>query len=504
LTVQSEPATIAAVTAGLRRFGRRPALVDAAGQVTEYADLVSASARLGNALFAEGLKPGDRFAFFLPNGRRIVECYLACATSGIVGVPLAARVTLDDMEHQLRDSGALVLVYDEKATAVIDAMRERIPALRTIGEESLSRLQAAVGDELPPTTARPDDPFCVMFTGGTTGVSKAAVLTQGGWACCVIDTVAQLDLQASDRHAVVLPMTHAAWFTLAAHLHVGAVTHLRVDWNPKSYLELVERERLTTLHMIPTLLGDLVEVIGEEDVSSARLLTVAGSPMPIEMYRRARSVFGDILGNIYGLTEATGPVTYLLPGDMSDEKIRSGGRAGRFIEIDIRDVREDVQEADGGPRVGEIALRGPQITPGYLNRPDETAAAFEDGWFCTGDVGYLDDDGFLFILDRKKDMIKSGGFNIYPKEIEEVLYRHPSVFEAAVIGLPDPRWIEVVTAVAAVSDPSIGAAELESHCREHLPAYKVPKAIHLLAALPRTDFGKFDKKQLQHRFSAPG
>jgi acyl-CoA synthetase (AMP-forming)/AMP-acid ligase II len=341
-----------------------------------------------------------------------------------------------------------------------------------------------------------------MFTGGTTGVSKAAILTHGGWACCVIDTVSQLGLQASDRHAVVLPMTHAAWFTLAAHLHVGAVTHLPLSWDPKRYLELVERERLTTLHMIPTLLGDLVEVVGVHDVSSARLLTVAGSPMPLEMYRRARRVFGDILGNIYGLTEATGPVTYLLPDDMTDEKIRSGGRAGRFIEIDIRDEQEDAENAYGGVRVGEIALRGPQITPGYLNRPEETSAAFVDGWFCTGDIGYLDADGFLFILDRKKDMIKSGGFNIYPKEIEEVLYRHPSVFEAAVIGLPDPRWIEVVTAVVAVNDPSIGVAELESHCREHLSGYKVPKAIHLLAALPRTDFGKFDKKQLQHRFSA--
>jgi acyl-CoA synthetase (AMP-forming)/AMP-acid ligase II len=494
---------MAALVAGLRAYGDRPALVDASGRATEYADLVADSTRLGNALLADGLQAGDRFAFFLPNGRRIVECYLACATSGIVAVPLAARLTLDDMEQQLRDSGARVLLYDESATAVIDTLRDRIPALRTIGEGSLSQLEEGVGDELPETTLGPEDPFCVMFTGGTTGVSKAAVLTQGGWACCVIDTVSQLGLQASDRHAVVLPMTHAAWFTLAAHLHVGAVTHLPLKWDPKQYLELVERERLTTLHMIPTLLGDLVEVVGEEDVSSARLLTLAGSPMPLEMYRRARRVFGDILANIYGLTEATGPVTFLLPDDMTDEKIRSGGRAGRFVEIDIRDEREDAENAYGGVRVGEIALRGPQITPGYLNRPDETSAAFKDGWFCTGDIGYLDADGFLFILDRKKDMIKSGGFNIYPKEIEEVLYRHPSVFEAAVIGLPDPRWIEVVTAVVAVNDPSIGAAELESHCREHLSGYKVPKAIHLLAALPRTDFGKFDKKQLQHRFSAP-
>lgn len=488
-----EPRTMAAFVAGIAGFGERPAMIDPSGATVTYEELVAGAERLAGALAAAGVGKGDRFAFLLPNGTRIVECHLACAVSGVTGVPLAARLTVDDLEQQLRDAGATLLLHDAASAETAAALRERIPELHTA-------VELPDGDAPPDPGITPEDPFCVMFTGGTTGASKAAVLTHEGWACCVLDTVEQLALVSDDRHAVMLPMTHAAWFTLAAHLHVGAVTHVLDRWDPKAYLALVQRDRLTMLHMIPTLLGDVLAAYDGEDVSSARLLTVAGSPMPIEMYRRAREVFGDILANIYGLTEATGPVTYLLAADMDEDRIRSGGRTGRYVEIGILDGEAD--HAYDGATVGEIALRGPQLTPGYLNQPEENAAAFRDGWFRTGDVGYVDDEGFLFILDRKKDMIKTGGFNVYPKEVEEVLYRHAGVQEAAVIGLPDPKWIEAVAAVVVTADASTTAEELSAFCRQHLAAYKVPKAIHLTDALPRTAFGKFDKKALQRELCA--
>ena len=492
----------------LTRFGERPAVVTDDDTIT-YARLVSDANRLANALEGLGIQPGERLAFMLPNGYRILCCYAACATSGIVGVPVGTRSKAREVAYQLADSGAVALVYDPAHAGLIEEVRGDLAHVRHFicdgpSDRALSceGLLEGAGDDHPAHAPRAEDPFCIMYTGGTTGTSKAAVQTQRAWAACLLDSVDQLGYRADDHHAVVLPMTHAAWFTLGAHLLVGARTHILRRWDAHAYLELVEREQLTTLHLIPTLLGDLLAEArtATADLTSARLLTLAGSPVPLEMYERGRSLFGDIIGNIYGLTEAAGPVTFLRPSEMDATRIRSGGRLGRYVELTILD-----QEDETGDGLGEICLRGPQITPGYHNRPDENARAFRDGWFCTGDIGYLDGDGFLFIVDRKKDMIKSGGFNVYPKEVEEVLYEHPAVREASVFGIPDARWIEAVIA-AVVVDPSneTDAGSLMTHCRERLSAYKLPKAIHVERALPRTAFGKFDKKALQRRYAPAG
>ncbi|HYC82122.1 MAG TPA: acyl-CoA synthetase, partial [Solirubrobacterales bacterium] len=189
----------------------------------------------------------------------------------------------------------------------------------------------------------------------------------------------------------------------------------------------------------------------------------------------------------------------LLPAEMNEERLRSGGRVGRGVELRIEPDPDAPPESAG---TGEIMLRGPQLTPGYLNRPEETAAAYRDGWFATGDVGYLDEDGFLYIVDRKKEMVKTGGFNVYPKEVEEAIYAHPDVVEAAVFGVPDRRWIEALTA-AVVTRPgaALEGEEIRAFCRGRLAGYKVPKTVHVVEALPRTNFGKFDKKALQKRYA---
>jgi len=503
------PIAIGQMIADQARFGERTALV-AGGRRLTYAELLERAERLAAGLRELGVEPGQRFAFLLPNGFEIVTAYYGCALSGIVGVPLATRLTDEDLVHQLADSGAVAVLFDEQFASRVETVHDRAPGVRhwigfaavpgAISPEGVlagaapeSSLGGAVVDRL-------DDPFCVMFTGGTTGVSKAAIQTQRAWGACIADTVEQLGIEAGDRHAVVLPMTHAAWFTAAAHLAVGAETHLLERWDPVALLELTEAVRLTKLHMMPTLLGDLLTALGERptDVSSVGLLSLAGSPIPLDLYRRARAAFGEVIANIYGLTEAAGPVTYLVPAELNEDRLRSGGRTGRYVEIEIADEGADEE----GHTVGEVRLRGPQLTPGYLNRSEETAAAYEGEWFCTGDIGYLDEDGFLFIVDRKKDMVKTGGFNVYPKEIEEVLYEHPAVVEAAAFGVPDPRWIEAVTAVVVLDAPEAAtAAEIVDFCRQRLSAYKVPKAVYLTDALPRTGFGKFDKRALQEQYS---
>ncbi len=482
--------------------GDRTALVVGDRHVS-YAELAETSDRLANALLALGIRPGERLAFAYPNGVEIVACYLACAKSGIVGVPLARRLTEEEAEFELRDSGAVAVVCPgEWASRMLAGRRDSLPALRrVIRDDELGALLAGASAAPPQVELAPEDPFCVMYTGGTTGTAKAAVQTQASWGACV-ETVAEVwGLTPEDRHVLVLPMTHVAWFTCAACLHAGARVTVMPEWDPDAVLRTAAEQRATTLNMIPTMLGDLlgaVERSGGADLSSLRLLTVAGSSMPLEMFHRARRAFGPIIGNIYGMTETSGPVTYLLPQDMREDTILSGGRPGKYVELAVLDG--DDRPTDG-TEPGEIGLRGPQITAGYLGRSDETADALRGGWFHTGDIGYVDDDGFVYIVDRKKDMIKSGGFNVYPKEIEEVLYRHPDVIEAAVIGLPDPRWIEAVHAVVVVRRGSAAdAGLLDAHCRAELSGYKVPKAIHFAGSLPRTPVGKFDKRALRREY----
>lgn len=502
-------ATMGEMVRALERFADRPALVtEEEGELT-YADLLALTHHFANGLLAAGLEPGDRFAFLLPNGARIVAAYYACATTGIVGVPLGTRLLEDDLVHQLTDSGAVAVMYAPEFAEKAAGLAPRVPGVRLwIGgpegpgaKPAIEDFFAAADDADPGIEVGPDDPYCVMYTGGTTGVSKAAIQTQESWAFCIRDTVDQLGIVAGDRHAVVLPMTHAAWFTAAAHLEAGARTHLLVRWDPEELLALTEAERLTKLHMLPTLLGDLLTVAERDrpDVSSVGLVSLAGSPIPLEMYRRAQAIFGEVICNIYGLTEASGPVTYLLPADMNEERLKSGGRTGTGVEVRIEADPEAPPENAG---IGEILLRGPQMTPGYLNRPEETAAAYEGEWFHTGDIGYVDEDGFLYIVDRKKEMVKTGGFNVYPKEVEEALYAHPDVIEAAVFGVPDPKWIEALQACVVLrAGAETSGGELREFTRTGVAGYKVPKEIHVVDALPRTNFGKLDKKVLQQRYA---
>jgi acyl-CoA synthetase (AMP-forming)/AMP-acid ligase II len=479
------------------------------GRHVSYGELAARSDRLANALGELGIRKGERVAFAYPNGDEIVVCYLACAKSGVVGVPLARRLTEEEAEFELRDSGAVAVICPGEWADYMLGGRDRLPGLRHVirdggdaaDDVDLAALLAAASPEPPAVELAPEDPFCVMYTGGTTGTAKAAVQTQASWAACVDTVVDVWAITPEDRHVIVLPMTHVAWFTCAAYLHAGGRVTVLPQWDPAAVLRTVAEQQITTLNMIPTMLGDLltaVERAGETDLSSLRLLTVAGSSMPLEMFHRARRAFGRIVGNIYGMTETSGPVTYLLPQDMREDTILSGGRAGKYVELAV--LGDDDRPTDG---TGEIGLRGPQITTGYLDRPEESAAALAGGWFHTGDIGYVDDDGFVYVVDRKKDMIKSGGFNVYPKEVEEVLYRHPDVLEAAVIGLPDARWIEAVHAVVVVREGAgTDAADLAGHCRAALARYKVPKAIHLAGALPRTPVGKFDKRALRREYGA--
>ncbi|MES2481096.1 MAG: AMP-binding protein [Pseudomonadota bacterium] len=460
-----------------------------------YGELDAHVNRFAAALLGLGLKPGDLFAFLLPNCAEVLYTYMACARTGIVGLPLSQRISGAELAFQVKDSGAKALLYARDFAKLVAERREALSHLPHLLDEDFIHEVSLSDAPAPDVRPNATDPFCVMYTGGTTGKSKAAVQSHQSWMCALETSVEQWGLSASDRHLIVLPMSHAAWYTAGATLLAGGSVTIVKHWDPHLVLQLVERHRITTLNMIPTMLNDLISAFEAQprDVSSIRLLTVAGSVLPIATYERSRAIFGEAIGNVYGLTELAGPVTFLLPSHMAEGKFRSVGKIGKHIEMALLDD-------DGKPSPshrGELGLAGPQVTLGYLNNPDETRNAFAGRWFKTGDVVEVDGEGFLYVVDRKKDMIKTGGFNVYPSEVEQVLYRHPAVLEAAVIGVPDEKWSEALHAVVVVrADAGCTAQDIMSFCRTGLAGHKVPKEIHFVQKLPRTHFGKFDKPRI--------
>ena len=465
------------------------------GRRISYGELNAHANRFAVALLGLGLRAGDLFAFLLPNSPEMLYIYIACARTGIVGLPLSQRISGAELAFQVKDSGARALLYGRDYAGLVEERRAELTHLaHQLSEDFIHQVALSDTPSLD-IQLNASDPFCVMYTGGTTGQSKAAVQSHQSWMCSLETSVEQWALSASDRHLVVLPMSHAAWYTAGATLLAGGSVAIVKHWDPHRVLELVERHRITTLNMIPTMLNDLIGAFDARarDVRSIRLLTVAGSALAIATYQRARAIFGEVIGNIYGLTELAGPVSFLLPSQMAAGKFRSVGRVGKHIEMALLD--DDGKPATS-PR-GELGLGGPQVTTGYLNNPDETRHAFSGKWFKTGDVVEVDGDGFLYVVDRKKEMIKTGGFNVYPSEVEQVLYRHSGVLEAAVIGVPDKKWSEAVTAVVVLRPGAqFSADDIMAYCRADLAGHKVPKAVHFALKLPRTRFGKFDKAQM--------
>ena len=460
-----------------------------------YGELEAHSNRFAAALLGLGLKAGDLFAFLLPNSPEMLYIYIACARTGIVGLPLSQRISGSELAFQVKDSGAAALLYGRDFDALIAERYKELAGLSHLLDEDFIERVAESPARAQVVRLNAAEPFCVMYTGGTTGKSKAAVQSHASWMCVLETSVEQWGLTAADRHLIVLPMSHAAWYTAGATLLAGGGVTIVKHWDPHRVLDLVERHGITTLNMIPTMLTDLIGAFEAlaRNVRSIRLLTVAGSVLPIATYERSRDIFGEVIGNVYGLTELAGPVTFLLPSHMKEGKFRSVGRVGKYIEMAL--LADDGQPGNTGR--GELGLAGPQVTTGYLKNPEETSNAFSGKWFKTGDVVEVDEDGFLYVVDRKKDMVKTGGFNVYPSEVEQVLYRHPGIFEAAVIGVPDKKWSEALTAVVVLRPGAqVSAEDVIAFCRTDLPGHKVPKAVHFVEKLTRTRFGKFDKVQI--------
>jgi long-chain acyl-CoA synthetase len=466
-----------------------------------YAAFAGRCARLGGALTRLGLRRGDRIAVLANNCHRYIETYVAAPAAGFVVVPLNTRHAVPEVAYALRDSGAAILLTDRDATPY----RSLVGRVIRLPDEYEELVQAGPAAALGEGVTE-DDLAGLFYTGGTTGAAKGVMLSHRNLLANTVHWLLTAPQDERDRALVMAPLFHAAGTNgVLASIWTAGCQVVLPAFDAARALDLAAAERVTVTLGVPTMLAALAEeqFARPRDVAALRLIAHGGSPIAGEVLRRTHRAFpGAALVQVYGATELS-PLCTALPREetLIDTPIaRSCGRA--IPGCDVRVVDPDGVERPRG-EVGEIVVRGPNVMRGYWNKPEQTASAMKGGVYWTGDLGYMDADGFLFVVDRSKDMIVSGGENVYSTEVEDALYRHPAVLEAAVFGIPDVDWGEAVHAVVVPrpGHEQLDPAELIAFCRQQIAAYKVPKRIELRREpLPKSGPGKVLKRELRAPF----
>ncbi|MGK3940293.1 o-succinylbenzoate--CoA ligase [Streptomyces caeruleatus] len=483
-----------------RKTPHRTALIH--GDTTlSYAGLHTRVTRLAHALRARGIRRGDRVAYLGPNHPSYLETLFAAGTLGAVFVPLNTRLAGPEIGYQLSDSGARALIYGPASKALVAGLPGSTD-VRTYVEVGPEYEQLLIESPAEPIDepVTPDDTCIIMYTSGTTGRPKGAMLTHGNLTWNAINVLVDTDLIADERALVSAPLFHTAGLNMLTLpvLLKGGTCVLVESFDPDATFDLIEQHRITFMFGVPTMFEQVARHPRwpGADLSSLRILTCGGSPVStplIAAYQERGLTF--LQG--YGMTEAS-PGTLFLDAEHAIGKAGSAGVPHFFT--DVRVVRPDLAPVGIG-ETGEIVLRGPNVMPGYWGLPEETAASFADGWFRSGDAARVDEDGYVYVVDRIKDMIISGGENIYPAEIEDLLLGHPDIAECAVIGVPDEKWGEVPRAVVvpregATPDPDEILASLSGR----LAKYKIPKSVVVADGLPRTASGKLLKSRVRKRY----
>jgi len=470
---------------------------------------------------AQGLQPADRISILEVNSHSFLETYYAAAGMGAILNPINYRLAPNEMAFILRDAGSRWLVTGAQfASQVNGILREDTPleGILWIGDPGLPPSDIPYRDyedvvrnytgSFDSDRRGEDQVAHLYYTSGTTGRPKGVMLSHKNVCLHALGTIAELKLVDTDIWAHIAPMFHLAdaWATFAI-TWVGA-RHVMVEqFDAEAVMATIERERVTLSNLIPTMLNLMIKhpKVGEYDFSSLRVILSGGAPIAPEVVKRITEVFGCDYIQTYGMTETSPYLTFsILKQHLQDlspkDQLRYKSKTGRpFIGVDLKVVDES-----GNPvipdekQVGEIWVRGDTVTPGYWNQPDETQRAFSNGWLRTGDLAVVDDEGYVNIVDRKKDMIVTGGENVYSTEVENVLYMHPKVFEAAVFGVPDEKWGEAVMAAVVLKDnESATQEEIIQFCKQHQASYKAPKSVVFLDELPKTGSGKITKNVLR-------
>jgi long-chain acyl-CoA synthetase len=462
-----------------------------------YAVLQEGARRVASVLRSRGVGPGDRVALMLPNVPYFPVCYFGALWAGAVVVPLNVLNKRREMAFYLRDSAASLLFLwhgfaAEGEAGAIDADCEFLTIAPGEFEQSLVGAEPAVAI----TAREPDDTAVILYTSGTTGTPKGAELTH---ANLLRNCRCASDLFALGPEAVTLgalPLFHSFGQTCAMNATVtaGGTLTLIPRFDPVQALEIIERDRVNVFEGVPTMYGAMLNVPDHSrfDTSTLAVCASGGAAMPVELMRGFEQAFGCKVLEGYGLSETSPVASFNHP-----DRERKPGSIGTPIEgVEMKVVDDDDHDLPTG-EVGEIVIRGHNVMKGYWRRDDATAEAIRDGWFHSGDLGRIDEDGYFFIVDRKKDMIIRGGFNVYPREIEEVLYEHPAVREAAVIGIPDDEYGEEIGAAVALKDGAeVSADELREFVKGQVAAFKYPRQVWFVDELPKGPTGKILKREI--------
>jgi fatty-acyl-CoA synthase len=474
-----------------------------------YEELDDAVSRVAARLLAEGLTKGERVAALGTNSDAYLLLYLGCARAGLVHVPVNYNLVGGELSYIITQSGATALFADPALMPAAEAISDDLGDVRRIGtirdgiDDKIDVLAWALIGEVPDLShveVKDDDLAQLLYTSGTTAAPKGAMMSHRAFVHEYLSCVVALDMDAADVPLHPLPLYHSAQMHafLMPYLMLGATNHIVEKPDPADVLERVERDGITSLFAPPTVwiaIGEHAD-FATRDLSGLKKAYYGASIMPVPVLQRLRDALDGVgFYNAFGQSEIAPLATVLRPEE-HDERPDSAGRPVLFVETKVID--DDNNEIVGAGQ-GEVLYRSPQLCDGYWDKPEETEEAFAGGWFHSGDLVRVDEEGFIFVVDRVKDVINTGGVLVASREVEEALYTHPAVAEVAVIGTPHERWIEAISAVVVTREPVTEEALLD-HAREHLASFKLPKSVHFVNELPKNPSGKLLKRELRERF----
>jgi len=471
--------------------------------------------RLIHGLQALGIHKGDVIGILSWNRLEYPEVFGAAMKGGFILAHFNPRLQAEELIHVINDSEARVVFLGPEFVEIVDRIHKRLSKAElflTFGnaERQMMAYREVLEShsEEPEPNIREEDPLVIFYTSGTTGIPRGAIYTHRQKMENTYIKALDIGVEFGDRHLVVLPM-----------FHIGGDSHIwpfflmggcnvimpRPSFDPAEALQMIAEEQITDVHIVPTQLISLLNLpdIEQYDLHCLKRIWYAASPMPTEVLKRGLSVFGPIFMQGYGQTESGPDVTVLsranhrYSGESTEAQSVLASCGQPCIRVHVRIVDEAGRDVEAG-KIGEIIVESKRIMTEYWRKPDETKETIRDGWLYTGDMGYYDEKGFIYIADRKKDMIITGGENVYPKQVEDVLYRHPAVKEAAVIGVPDPYWVERVHALVVLKENAQAAEEdIISFCRECIAHYKAPKSVEFVESLPKNPQGKILKREIR-------
>ena len=492
----------------LRKFSGKPFAKIEDVECT-YKDVHLNSNRIANGNQALGFGPGDRIAVAIPNSLEIIYTTFGVFKSGATVVGINMLVGDKDLQFILNDASVKMIFVDTSVEERVLRMKDEVPSLKTIvtvGGKTRDNIIAweelanGYTDENPPQTAGPDDDAVIVYTGGTTGNPKGVIHSQASFYYLLLAQSLGFNLLPSDKIMLMTPLAHAA----GAIMYLGCVNGVSfiIEKRPDLFrlLDLIQKEKVTVMFLVPTIIYILLDVLkaGHYDMSSLRMIIYGAAPIAEGRLVEAMETFGPILLQLYGLTECPQAVTALSIDDhiraLKNPKILSScGKPCQMVDVRITDDNGKILPPG---EVGEILIHAPFIMKGYLNHPEMTAEVMRGSWLRSGDMGKMDEDGYVYIVDRKKDMIITGGFNVYCSSVENVISKHPKVKQVAVIGIPDEKWGESVTAIV-ISDGALSEEEILGFCKGKLNKYEQPKKVIFTDQIPATSIGKIDKKALR-------